>query len=380
MSVINQVLSQLEQRGVQGSTESIRPIPVIRHERNIPWGIIAAVVSSILFGLGLGWWFGHRQPATIETPRPKVTQQTVAPASQNAISAIVSPTFIPLSPASLPPQPIAPKQAVVEPPRPVEQRVEVIPPPPIQAVVVTKPLAPAKPKRPAIPAFVTFAASAVPLTPPPSPVAEKPLSEVPSRLPAPLPVKQVSAAQQADAEFHKAMNAMQQGRVTEALTGFENTLSLDAGHEAARQTLVALLLENKRNGDAERVLQDSMKRKPEHTAFAMLLARLQIERGALSDAVATLEKSLPYAESQADYQAFLAALQQRQGRHADAISHYQIALQQKPSNGIWLMGMGISLQAALRPIEAKEAYQRALNSQTLTPELQSFVQQRIRGM
>ena len=194
------------------------------------------------------------------------------------------------------------------------------------------------------------------------------------------PMKQVSAKQRADAEFRRAAGLMQQGRITDAITGYEAALRLDAGHEAARQALVALLLESKRSADAEKVLLRGLSETPEHIGFTMLLARLQVERGALKQAVATLEKSLPFAESQADYRAFLAALLQRQNRNEEAITHYQIVLQHAPGNGVWLMGYGISLQAVKREAEAKEAFQRALDTKTLSPELQAFVQQKLKEL
>jgi MSHA biogenesis protein MshN len=194
------------------------------------------------------------------------------------------------------------------------------------------------------------------------------------------PMKRVSPAQHAEAEFRKAVALMQQGHITDAIAGYEAVLHLDAGHDAARQALVALLLENKRGADAERVLRDGLKNEPEHTGFAMMLARLQVEHGTVEQAVATLEKSLPYADSQADYQAFFAALLQRRNRHKEAVIHYQMALQLAPANGIWLMGYGISLQAVQRADDARDAFRRALESRTLNPELQAFVQQRLKGL
>lgn len=193
-------------------------------------------------------------------------------------------------------------------------------------------------------------------------------------------MKQVSAAQQADAEFRRAAGLMQLGRVADAMAGYEAALRLDAGHDAARQALVALLLEGKRNADAERVLLEGLNSKPEHTGLTMLLARLQVERGALEQATATLEKSLPFADAQTDYRAFLAALLQRQNRNEEAISHYQFVLQRAPDNGVWQMGYGISLQAVQRNAEAKDAFKRALDTQSLSPELQAFVQQKLKGL
>ncbi|MFZ2541710.1 MAG: tetratricopeptide repeat protein [Gallionella sp.] len=194
------------------------------------------------------------------------------------------------------------------------------------------------------------------------------------------PIKQVSSKQRADAEFLRAVGLMQQGRIAGAISGYEATLRLEAGHEAARQALVALLLEGKRSADAEKVLQEGLNGTPEHTGFTMLLARLQVERGALAQAISTLEKSLPLADEQVDYRAFLAALLQRQNRNEEASQHYRIVLQHSPNNGIWLMGYGISLQALQRNVEAKEAFQRAFDTKTLTPELQAFVQQKLKEL
>ena len=193
-------------------------------------------------------------------------------------------------------------------------------------------------------------------------------------------MKQVSPEQRADAEFRQAVAAMQQGHIADAIAGYRAVLRLDTGHDEARQALVALLLESKQGAEAERVLQERLNAKPGHTGFAMLLARLQVEHDALEQAVATLEKSLPYADAQADYQAFFAALLQRRNRHKEAISHYQIALQLAPDNGVWLMGYGISLQAVQRNEDARNAFRRALESRTLTPELQAFVRQKIKEL
>ncbi|MDD5180254.1 MAG: tetratricopeptide repeat protein [Gallionellaceae bacterium] len=193
-------------------------------------------------------------------------------------------------------------------------------------------------------------------------------------------IKQVSVQQQAENEFRRANGLMQQGYASDAFAAYEAALQLDAGHDAARLAMVGVLLENKRNADAERVLQDGLKHNPRHSGFAMLLARLQVERDALPLALDTLQKTLPYADLQADYQAFVAALLQRQNRHKEAITHYQIALQLSPGSGVWLMGLGISLQAVQRNEDARDAFRRAIEAHTLSAELQAFVKQRLKEL
>ena len=216
--------------------------------------------------------------------------------------------------------------------------------------------------------------------PPASESAPTPLTPAPGVISATGVEKQVSLKQQADNEFRKATGLMQQGRSNEALAGFAATLQLYPAHDAARQAMAGLLAESKRNAEAEQVLLDGLKLNPKAIGLAMQLARLQVERDALQLALDNLMASLPYAAQQADYQAFVAAVLQRLGRHMDAAMYYRAALQITPNSGVWWMGLGISLQALQNSDDARAAFQRALDTHTLSSELQAFVAQRLKEL
>lgn len=349
MSVINQVLNQLEERGAYAPEDQPMVRTVHHSRRNLTVPLLAAALALVA-GIAAWQWISTRKPADIGKTNiaiktdVAVLEKEILPV-QSAVNElpaadalnVIQPeaSFVPVSKLSLElssvPLPETPKS---EKPRTAPR----------------KQTAPAREKV----------------------AVQKPVS--------PVPMKQVSPAQRVDAEFRKAVELMQQGRVSDAMAGYEKVLRLDGGHKAARQALVALLLEAGRNQDAEKALQDGVKGKPENTEFTMLLARLQVERGALDQASQTLERSLPYADTQADYQAFYAALLQRQNRHKEAVERYQKVLQLAPGNGVWLMGYGISLQALQRNIDAKQVFQRALDTQTLNTELQAFVQQKIKEL
>jgi MSHA biogenesis protein MshN len=190
--------------------------------------------------------------------------------------------------------------------------------------------------------------------------------------------RQESSPQRAEGEYRHALNALQDGRMTEAMTALEQTLKLDPTHEAARQTLVGLLIEAKRSDEAIRHLQTALAMDARQPALAMLLARLQIERGA--SGVDTLTRTLPYAGNIADYHAFLAGALQREQRHREAAEQYQAALRASPGNGVWWMGLGMSLQAEKRNAEALEAFQRARGSGSLSAELMGFVERRLQQL
>lgn len=201
-------------------------------------------------------------------------------------------------------------------------------------------------------------------------------------------MKETTPAQQAENEYRKAVELLQQGRLTRAMESLAQALQLDAGHVAARQTLVGLLVEAKRFSEAEQQLQEGLKvdagLDANRPGLAMMLARLQVERGDTRTGLDTLQRNLPDVQENtaehANYQAFLAALLQRDGRHEDAIEHYLQALRAMPQSGIWLMGIGISLQAENRLQDAQEAFQRAKTSNTLSPDLQAFVEQRLKQL
>ena len=184
-----------------------------------------------------------------------------------------------------------------------------------------------------------------------------------------------TALQRADNGYRRALASLQDGRVAEAIAGLQAALRANPKHDAARQTLVGLLIENRRNDEAVAELQQALALDARQPALAMLLARLQIERG--GSGIETLLRTLPYAAGNGEYHGFLAGALQRQGRHREAAEQYQAALRSAPNNAVWWMGLGISLQAEKRNAEAAEAFRRAKAAGTLSPELQGFVERRL---
>lgn len=388
MSLINQVLSDLEKRGANAlpAGASIRVVPVQKNRFRMV--LLVAALLALVF-LAANFRPDSPQP---EMPVPARTVQTPAPNpvappqpvaaivqevhqekdgqeedAQKAATEVVGPASrlsLELSSIPLPSTLRTKAPATTTEPRPGSGKAA-----PSRAAHETG--APAMRNNPQAAENKAPVATPAPAAPALSPAPAAPASGVD---------KQISVRQQADNEFRKANGLMQQGRIDEALAGYEAVLQLDASHDDTRQALVALLLKNKRNADAERVLQDGLNRNPRHSGFAMLLARLQVERNALSLAMDTLQKTLPHASQQADYQAFIAALLQRQNRHTEAISRYQAALQLAPNSGVWLMGLGISLQAVQRNDEARAAFRRAIESGNLSAELQDFVDQRLKEL
>ena len=189
-----------------------------------------------------------------------------------------------------------------------------------------------------------------------------------------------SSRNRAESEFRRAVSLVNQGRIAEGMDGFRRALEIDPGHEPARQTLVALLLETKRVDEAAASLQEGLALNARNTGFAMLLARIMVESKDIPTALIVLQRHAAPADRNPDFHAFAAALYQRLDRHQEAIEQYQTALGLAPSAGVWWLGLGISFQAVERRKDALEAFTRAKSAGNLAPDLLAFVEQRLRQL
>ena len=344
MSLINKMLQDLDARagqpGAAGMPSDIRP--VLPPERGLRWkrvAIAAGAAAAVAAAGFLGWRLLGQQPA---------------PA--------------PVAAAASKPAPIQPKAA-----EPAQALAFELPVPPRQDAAAA-PLAEAQPAEE--PAPVKTAPKQ------PAARADKPAARPVVKPVAPdvAPVKSSgrvdTAAQRAENAYRRALASLEDGRVTEAIASLQAALKAEPRHEASRQTLVSLLIEAGRPDEAMRQLGAALALDPRQPAMAMLMARLQLERG--SPGVDTLLRTLPYAAGNGEYHAFLAGALQREQRHREAVEHYQAALRTGPNNGVWWMGLGISLQAEKHHVDATGAFQKALASGTLSPELQAFVERKLR--
>jgi len=199
--------------------------------------------------------------------------------------------------------------------------------------------------------------------------------------------KQIGPEQKSGNYYRQALSNLQQGRVSEAQANLTLALDADPANQEARQTLAGLMIDNKRYGEAKATLAAGLAITPEQSDFRIALARLQIEDSDTVGAINTLEQGLSYAKNNADFHSFLATLLQRANRHEDAINHYTTALSLNSSTAdalsanattSALIGLGISLQAVGKFEKSQEAFMRVQTSTTLSPELSMFVEQRIK--
>lgn len=332
MSLINRMLLDLEQRRAGQAEPTVLPEGVRvaggsdKEPRRLGWALGALALAAVL---ALGW--GQVRP-----PRTAAAVDNALPAADLRPSLQLAPVLFAQNDRA----------------RPVES----------VAVPAARERSPAPAPAP------------IGTTNPPK-VAEQSLPV--AAAPAEAAMKRVSPGQRAEFLYQKALGLLQQGRVAEAQGSLEGALVAQGGHAGARRMLAGLLVEAKRYGEAEQVLEEGLRLQVEEGSFAMTLARLRVERGDERGGLELLQKYLPQGENTAAYQAFLATLLQRQEQHRPAVEHFQAALRLAPNNAAWLVGLGISLQADNRPAEALDAFGRAKPAGGLSPELEAFVDQRL---
>lgn len=369
MSLINQVLKELDARGSDAIStgayvQQVRTVPE-RQRAHPAWFVAGA--STLLFSLAMTWLL--LRPVPQQAPNPSVQPQlpkqnsgpTAAPVSAVKahaahVTSLTLTEMLSTQPASSGSTPTA-----------------ALPSLPVQATppVVTAPREKEHKSSGEMPVVS-------PVVPQAKILAAQPEKEAPpNAVPLIKQVKEPTPQQRADNVYRKALQALQDNKPAEAIKGFESALQLDVSHIGARYALISTLLDANGRDEAVARAREGLSLDPAQPGLSMILARLQVENGELRAAIDTLEHTLPYAADRADYQAFLAALLQRDERHKQAIEHYLTALQKVPQNGVWWMGMGISLQAEHRLPEAVEAFNRAKASNNLSSELVAFVDTRL---
>lgn len=363
MSLINKMLQDLDARGSQpGAALPPEVRTVAPRERSVPrLALIGGAAALCAVAIALGWTYLRRAAPQPVVPLVVVTQpvQQTQPPRQALVAAPAAPAAgIHAIPAAI--------AVPSEPPVP--------PAPPLAAAPVRVPARVAPPVREK---RVSSKGRDVEMTR----IAgrhDAPVAEKSARTAVPMQEgKQVTTGQRAENDYRRGLDALQEGRVPEAVARLQQALAIEPRHQAARETLVRLLLENQRSDEAMRQLQLSLSLDPKQPAQAMMLSRMQLEKGGGALAVETLTRTLPFASDNGDYRAFLAGVLQRQQRSKDAAEQYQLALQHGPQNGVWWMGLGIALQADGRPVEAKDAFLRARASANLSADLQAFVERKL---
>jgi len=187
----------------------------------------------------------------------------------------------------------------------------------------------------------------------------------------------MSAEEISSQKYQKALDFIANDEPDEAISELKQAITKDPRNKKIRETLVTLLLTNNNFKDADKIVKQGIEITPYYPKFAELQAYIYIQQGNTHQAIATLEQNSPDVVSNPKYYALLANLYQKNGSFMQAARIYDQLTKNDPGNGIWWIGLGVALESADKKNAAREAYQNASYTSNLTPELRSFIDDKL---
>lgn len=351
MSLINDMLRDLDARrqppgGLDAlALQGVGP-SLVAHAPVLPTGRQLLVIGLVV-GVAVGGWYAW-------TPGNPVVPDSASP-------------VVPSSPpVQVAPAPVLVEAAPPVPPEaPAESRSTQAP------VTETAPREPEpKARVPAVAHKTAAAVSSVPAT-----TADTPRPADVSQT----QVRTLTPAEQAQQAFEQGATALRQEQPRRAESLLREALALQPGHSEARLALASLQLRLQRPDEALALLAAGLALEPQSLELARLRGHLLLQQDRLQEARRVLETAAPGASERADYQALLGTLYQRLGAHEQAVNHYRQALGLQPDQGLWWMGLGVSLEQTHQGGAAREAFRTALGY-PLSPALQQYIQGRLTAL
>ena len=345
MSLINDMLRDLEQRGGRSPDIAARVTPAARTSRASRWPLYLLV--TLVLALAGALVFVLRSPAPVAATLAAPIEEPATTESPDA--AISSPGEAePVSvSAATPADTVAPEPEHVE----AETAVTVVTPLPAPRTMETTPVEPAPEK-----------------VSEPAPLADETLI---------VRRHEPTAAQKAARAARDGFAALRAGDWATAARLLQELLALEPANDEAREGLVVALGRQGRIAEADGVLLDGLAVGAEPSRFAKLRARMQLARGETAAALDSLAVAVPPVAVDPEFHALKAALAQQLEHYSQAAAIYTTLTAFEPGNGTWQAGLGMAQDMQGNNADALVAYERALAAGRLDAALLAHVQRRV---
>ena len=186
--------------------------------------------------------------------------------------------------------------------------------------------------------------------------------------------------QLAEDAFMRGIADIQRGDINKGVEQMRNALSYDAKHIKAREMLAGLMIKQGQNTQAANILRKGIELHPGYDQYTKLYSRILIDENNNQEALRVLEANKPSFNSDPDYYAILAAVNQKLNRFQQAADIYSQLVTLQPNSGIYWMGLGISLEGSGHSTEAMDAFEYAIQTGGLKPDLVHYISSRINAI
>lgn len=346
MSVINQMLRELDARGAASSDLPAASTGTVSANPR-PAGQILGGLGLLAAGAAAIYWMLPAAPTAVEAPAATV----IARQETAAMPVAVAPTQV--APAIQNAQ-----QAVVAAP-PAE--------PDIAALVQPQAMMPVR--------EAVQAQAERPLSAAPKPLIPVQDDRIVAQLGPSVVKKMTELSPEAEAQqYYDDAQALRRAGKFDAATGkYRQALERNPGMTNARVQLARQLQQSGQADAALSLLKTGFEQRADD-GLAIAAGRLLADMGQRDAALDWLARGQAGLRP-ADH-ALMGALLSQAQHHEEASRAYQRALAADPNQGGWLLGLGLALEAQGRIEEARTAYRSALERGQFTPEVTRFLRER----
>lgn len=177
--------------------------------------------------------------------------------------------------------------------------------------------------------------------------------------------------------YQAGLGQLHRGELAAAARSFASTLAIYPTHTKGRLQLIATLQQLKQPEQAAEQMRQGLKLMPENRVLRKEYARYLLDNRQIGRAIKLLRQSpVPAVADDMEYHALLAALLQKSGRYGEAAKVYTQLLQIRPKNGIWWLGLAVSMDQTSNYEQAREAYRQALNLSGVNQNTREYIKNR----
>lgn len=385
MSVINQMLKDLEQRSPEQGAANVAPVAVT--EKNSTIKVVAYTVFILLIvnAVGIYIWQllnensalkqqNQAKPTTAEVVSSEKTESTAANNNQEGSEVeAISPTKVAkdviaiketyakqMAAKNMPRREVVTEQVSAKPvsEQPADNT-EVTP----NEAEIKQTSVQAEPE-----AIITPAPTASKdIQPPSQPVAKMSVSR-----------RQLTAEELVAQKMAQAEKLLAAKDIAKAEQQLEDILIVSPSHVQARKKLAALWFGRKAYPKASNLLSQGIALYPQDSSFRVMKAQVHLKQ---QQAMLAYQTLLPLATLEdVEYQLMLANVAQQSSQWQSAVDAYQLLKKMQPSSGRWPLGLAIVYDKSSQFPLAIQAYKEALLKSGITAASAEFAEQRIKAL
>lgn len=190
--------------------------------------------------------------------------------------------------------------------------------------------------------------------------------------------KQLSASELAQQKLNQAEQALNNNLMSKAETLFEDVLLVEPENKVARKQLAALWFGKQAYQNALNLLSQGITIDPADSEYRLMKARIYLSQGQQISAVNVL-KALSNFDN-VEYQALLANSAQQAQQFTVASQAYQLLTNLQPEVGRWWLGLAVASDSNSQFELATQAYIEASEKVDLSESARQFARQRIQEL